>query len=328
MADFRGDYPAAGDEDAGAAQAPRRSFTGLANLAGALVSAALLIGVGVWGYKIVMRDVSGVPVVHAAQGPMRVAPESPGGRPAEHQGLAVNRVAGQGEAEPPAERLLLAPEPMDLADEDRPMQGEAEAKALEGTAEVDVENAEAEEVPGRPVANDVQLASIQQLADQIAAEAEPLSEVSDTAATEGEEDEVSDIAELSEEGDVMASVRPKNRPEGLRETFAAAVITHDMNPTEDEGGIEIEASAIPSGTRLAQLGAFESAEVARQEWERLATRFDAYLEGKKRVIQKASSGGRTFYRLRAYGFRDLSDARRFCAAFVAERQECIPLSTK
>ena len=36
--------------------------------------------------------------------------------------------------------------------------------------------------------------------------------------------------------------------------------------------------------------------------------------GKLRVIQTAESGGRTFYRLRAAGFADEADARRFCSA--------------
>ena len=46
------------------------------------------------------------------------------------------------------------------------------------------------------------------------------------------------------------------------------------------------------------------------------------------MIQKAQSGGRTFYRLRAHGFEDLADARRFCALLVAEGPDCIPVVTK
>ena len=90
----------------------------------------------------------------------------------------------------------------------------------------------------------------------------------------------------------------------------------------------MDADTIPLGTRLAQLGAFDSAEVARAEWDRLAGRFGDFLDGKQRVIQRAESGGRTFYRLRAMGFADLGDARRFCSALVAERAECIPVVTR
>ena len=43
------------------------------------------------------------------------------------------------------------------------------------------------------------------------------------------------------------------------------------------------------------------------------------------VLQPAESGGRTFYRLRAHGFDDEDDARRFCSAFVAQNATCIPV---
>jgi hypothetical protein len=82
------------------------------------------------------------------------------------------------------------------------------------------------------------------------------------------------------------------------------------------------------GSRLAQLGAFESAEVARTEWDRLSTRLGDLLDGKRRVVQRAESGGRTFYRLRVVGFDDLADARRFCSALQAEQAECIPVVTR
>ena len=49
------------------------------NWVGALMSVALIAGLGVWGYQLAMRDVTGVPVVRALEGPMRVTPEEPGG---------------------------------------------------------------------------------------------------------------------------------------------------------------------------------------------------------------------------------------------------------
>ena len=91
---------------------------------------------------------------------------------------------------------------------------------------------------------------------------------------------------------------------------------------------EIDPDTLAAGTRLVQLGAYDSAEVARSEWARLEARFGDYMEEKDRVIQKASSGGRTFYRLRAHGFEDISDARRFCAAFVAGDADCIPVVSR
>ncbi len=77
-----------------------------------------------------------------------------------------------------------------------------------------------------------------------------------------------------------------------------------------------------------QLGAFDSEAIARSEWERLSRQFSSFLDGKQRLIQQAERGGRTFYRLRAVGFADLADTRRFCAALTAEGAGCVPVVAK
>ena len=88
---------------------------------------------------------------------------------------------------------------------------------------------------------------------------------------------------------------------------------------------EVDPSTIASGTRLVQLGAFDDAATARGEWDKIAARFNDYIDGKSRVIQEATSGGRKFYRLRAVGFDDLNASRRFCAVLVAGNAACIPV---
>ena len=57
------------------AEGQPKSIKSVVNLLGAVTSLALVVGVGVWGYKLVIRDVSGVPVIRAAEGPMRIQPE-------------------------------------------------------------------------------------------------------------------------------------------------------------------------------------------------------------------------------------------------------------
>ncbi len=52
------------------------------------------------------------------------------------------------------------------------------------------------------------------------------------------------------------------------------------------------------------------------------------LTEKSRVVQTAQSGGRTFYRLRASGFADEGEARRFCSALLAEDTACIPVALR
>jgi hypothetical protein len=60
----------------------------------------------------------------------------------------------------------------------------------------------------------------------------------------------------------------------------------------------------------------------------LTRNFPDYFAGRGRVVQQATSGGREFYRLRAHGFDDLSDARRFCTALLAQGAACIPVTVR
>ncbi|WP_353472031.1 SPOR domain-containing protein [Salipiger sp. H15] len=308
------DYPYDGPE----APAPTgRKAASLANWTGAAVSLALVVGIGVWGYELLVRDVNGVPVVQAMEGPMRIAPEDPGGSTADHIGLAVNAVAGTGLAEPGADRLLLAPQGIGLSDEDMPQKN---LTAQTGTGEDlaptslsgDEELAEMDDEGG-------EVDPIQALADQIAANARPFGDL----APEGGE-LVASVTGAAPAGALIRSRRPETRPGDLLNQPVA------LAPAAPEpvGPSEIDSESLPAGTRLAQLGAYASADVARQEWERFSARFGEFMTGKDRVIEKASSGGRTFYRLRAAGFTDLADARRFCAAFVAENADCIPVTTR
>ena len=104
-------------------------FRKLTNGAGALTSVALVAGLVYWGYALAMRDVNGIPVIRALEGPARIAPNDPGGELALHQGLAVNRIAADGTAAEAANSVTLAPGASGLAEEDQPM-GEAVAAAV------------------------------------------------------------------------------------------------------------------------------------------------------------------------------------------------------
>ncbi|MCC1493320.1 SPOR domain-containing protein [Cognatishimia sp. F0-27] len=328
---------------AGAEMRARPSVANVTNWAGAAVSLALIAGVGVWGYKLVSRDVSGVPVVMALEGPMRVAPENPGGQLADHQGLAVNAVAGEGVAAAPADRLVLAPRPAGLSEEDVALgvlaplvQAEASRQSpieasLRVTAEIeDAESAAALDDDVIPDLTDD--AALTAFVERMAAGATPLSELAPGETPPP----VTALADTEIVPPEMAlglsrSLRPQLRPSGLRTASLTAVtpeIAAAVAAAQQGGTREIDPASLPEGTRLVQIGTFKDADAARAEWRRLETRFSAFLEGKSRVIQRASSGGRVFYRLRAEGFADLSDARRFCAEFVAANVDCIPVVTR
>lgn len=307
------------------------STTTLVNLSGGLVSIALLIGVGVWGYKTLSRDVSEVPVVRAATDPMRIAPEDPGGRLGGNVGLAVNKVAAEGLAEKPADRLILAPRPVRLSVEDEPGQAITARRLAEVRAAEEAEKA-------------AQLAAAEQ-ADPIAAltarllnGAEPLS--GDQVAPPTDDSNIAlallkaeQQAEAQETKAAMvtastgenATLRPRMRPVVLATTAPQAPIGA---PTPLQPAVDVDPASITPGTHLTQLGAYDSIDTARKEWDRFNARFADYMADKQRVIQKASSGGRTFYRLRVMNFDDMSAARHFCAALVAENADCIPLVAK
>jgi hypothetical protein len=88
---------------------------------GALLSFALIWLAASWAYDLWHRDISGVPVVAALEGPPRIRPQDPGGMTIEHQGFAVNRIAEESPVETLPERLVLAPEASRLAAEDGPV---------------------------------------------------------------------------------------------------------------------------------------------------------------------------------------------------------------
>jgi hypothetical protein len=291
----------------------------LVNYVGAIVSCALIVGVGVWGYKLVVRDVSGIPVVRAMAGEMRVLPTTPGGEVSIHTGLSVNEVAAVGEASAPEDSVALAPAMAGLADEDVVTllsTGVEEVSAIVPSVapEIEVKVAlNATQIVAAPLSTDDILA----LANQIAGHTLPLAPIADVTVV---------APRLSLAGQAMVTpVVAKNVPgvsvslrPMLRPTFTPVVAAAEVQSL-------VTTTAFALGTNLVQIGAFPKAENAATEWTRLQGRFGDVMGGKARVIQAATSGGKTFYRLRAQGFSELGDARRFCAALVAEGTDCIPV---
>ena len=337
MADYNSS-PEAGDFAYATAPQPTSTFaakrlTTLTNVAGAVVSLALVAGIGVWGYKLLMRDVSGIPVVQAAAGDMRVRPEDPGGQLAQHQGLSVNEVAAEGVAAAPADKLRLAPKPIDLADGDQIIPASMVAPVQQAEAVVTPAVQPAATAPAPLPEVDVAAAlnsgAVDDLVAQLTAGVTPLSENSATpeeivaTVTDAVVGEVTQAAAVLNAPGVRQSKRPRKRPAG-----GAQIIQASLSTTAPATAPERDASSVPAGTRLAQLGAFDSEAVAREQWDVLSGRFGSLLDGKTRIVQKATSGGRVFYRLRALGFADIADARRFCSALVAENADCIPVVTR
>ncbi len=324
---------------------------------GALVSLALIAGLGWWGYQLMVRDVTGVPVVRALEGPMRVAPDDPGGSSAQYQGLAVNNIPAVGEAEAPADRLVLAPKPTSLTPEDQPAEvlgaiaaangadkpaGGADvavASAPDATRPAPEAGAQAAATP-EPDSAPAQADSSLDRASLIEATLKSL-----TGAAEEAGNGAAPAPEVisAEIPGVSRSRLPLPRPAAVRTAALAATpsaapaaapaapataTVETASAPQGDGFASIDPADIPAGTRLVQLGAFETPEVARAEWRRVADRFDDLMADKARVIEKAQAGGRVFYRLRVHGFKDMSDARRFCSALILKDADCIPVVSR
>ncbi|WP_373356848.1 SPOR domain-containing protein [Pseudoroseicyclus sp. CXY001] len=323
-------------------------------LGGALLSLALVVGIGVWGYKLMLRDATGVPVVRAMSGPMREAPASPGGEVAPHMGLSVNEVAALGTAGPESDALVLAPQPLPLADEDLAHVMTAEADELRADEDAGdlslVSEALAAEGVERPGAAEA-AAEAEALAEAILASAEVTGATTAAAPAPrdpADEEITQPLEELSEEAavaDVVAEAVPDALPEGgepagaqLIAASVPGVSSAPRPPARPASAVPASARAaaapvealtvaeepLPAGTVLVQLGAFASADLASDAWAAIQADFGELIGERQPLVQTATAGGSTFYRLRMQGFEALGDARRFCSALAAENAGCIP----
>ncbi|NPD16157.1 SPOR domain-containing protein [Xinfangfangia sp. D13-10-4-6] len=327
----------------------------MVNIAGAVGSVALVVSLAYWGWELAVRDVRGVPVVRAMEGPMRVAPSGPSGLVVSHQGLEVNDVAAR-DGGNRSDTVRLAPSATELTAEDvaglsvagpaapelgAPEPGAPET-ALMGEAAADTapvtRMSAAEESPA-PL--------------EVAPEALAPATTPDTAAPVISQDEAVALAlaealgmddaasaELVAQaspalpaGAMATSPRPRARPGSLSVAAAggAAAAPALAAGTAAEGAAaatQIDPASLQPGTRLVQFGAFESEADAVAEWSRIAAKLGPLMGGKAMVVQSAESSGHTFWRLRGHGFASEDDARRFCSAAVAEQINCIPVTQR
>ena len=353
---------------------------GLVNWAGAITSLGLAAGLAVWAVDTAFRDVSAVPVVRALEGPMRVAPEKPGGTVAPYQGLALSDITSGGAAAPAPDQIVLAPPPVTL---DAPAQAEraaaraaAETTTAAGTVAEAATLAEPEKAAAitsdaetlaaaAPEAAAPLAAALSRLAqtssdgaapqpeiaapEQAAPDAAPIIAQAPVTDADASATDEAVLAEASVEvlpenvPGLARSDRPRRRPDAPRRVAATAPAPADTAPprvvtdlhlaSADPAAAtaprrEVDPAAVAPGTRVVQLGAFDSEAIARGEWTRLEAKFRDYMAGKSLMIQKARSGGRDFWRLRIVGFADGSESRRFCSALLAQNAACIPVTMR
>ena len=279
---------------------------------GAALSLSLLTGAIGWSYQLIVRDISQIPIVRAQLGPLRVAPDDPGGLTAANQGLSVTQLAVN-ERPLLSDEIFLAPAAEVLSEENVVLQISEENSSITNkekfdTLEVSTENSLDFKI--LPEQNATGLASNNEAVLSTAAFSPKKLEI---------ENAVSLALSLTNEVDSsFNSLRPKIRPVVLNQIQTDNIAQSVANEL---------VVTLPVGSAVVQLGAFESKSLAQIEWQRLEALLGSVLTSKNMVIQKAESGGKVFYRLRAFGFDDLSDARQFCSA-VNDKVACIPVVTR
>ena len=279
---------------------------------GAALSFFLLVGAIGWSYQLIVRDINQIPVVRAQLGPLRVAPDDPGGLTAANQGLSVTQLAVN---EKPllSNEIHLAPAAEILNAEHLALQVTEDVKSNidDGAFEIKEVNAE-NSINLKEVSNEIEVdtGSNKEVVHSKVAFSQKKIEI---------ENAVSLALSITDDPvDSLTLLRPKIRPMTFR---------LNNKTTGDQVVNNEPISNLPMGSAVVQLGAFENKNLAKSEWQRFEKLLGSILFSKKMIVQKAESGGKIFYRLRASGFDDISDARQFCSA-ISDRVACIPVVTR
>lgn len=298
---------------------------GARRIAGAIVFLGLVGLMGTWAWRLGTRDAAEVPIVKAMGGPTRVAPEEPGGLQAAHQGLEVNGVLA-GQPAPRAAPAVARAAPEVLAAEDTP-QGELVVAAPAILAERVL--AEAGDLPVPPA--DGQAADMQ-AAEQLSVEAAV------DAVTAEDEEAAAQVA--------AAGPRPMNRPRDLVVARAkpapapaaepAVAKVAAAKPPAPKPAVAKpaatpathEVASAKAGSRMVQLGAYDSEEMTRRAWSRLVSANPDLLSSKSLYVERTTANARVFYRLRVAGFANTEQTRVMCESLRSRGIDCIPVTVQ
>lgn len=275
---------------------------------GAIASVALVIGLVYWVFQLGIRDPNKIPIIHAMEGPARTQPENPGGEQANHQGLAVNSVQSEGTAEKPAETVVLAPRQQSLAAEDLAQDALAKIQPVIRPINASVNSL----TVTTSSIEDAIIADIK--TEQTPTIQDPSLETKNVETTEQ-----STVIPSSKYAPLQ-SIIPRQRPGDLSDRIEAATTIVSQTDTTLQ--------SVPIGTRLVQLGAYDSEKSAVKEWDKLIGKHSDLLNGKARLVHVAESGGRKFYHLHAMGFETAEDSRDLCSALMVRGTQCIPARTQ
>ncbi len=329
---------------------------------GAIVAVALLLALGVWFYRLGVRDAQNVPIIRAALDPVKVRPEDPGGTETPHQDITSYQVA---ETEPvQAAATVVAPAPPEPRPEDIAM-GDLAAASVPNPPDArpsspvgDTSSSPAPSIPTDDATDVLQNEIDRQVAavlsetpsdtgvqppsaapettvpddTRIAAATPTPSQPEEPAQSEAPQP---DLSQTEPEQDAPAVEEPEAEPLGAGTEYApAASPTVPRRPSnllarveeakkQEAQSVTDLASRAASSPVQVQLAADPDETAIRQQWRRIYNANSDVLRDRALAIQQTVSGGTTFYRLRVGPFETTSEARAVCQALKARGQDCI-----
>ena len=265
---------------------------------GLMLSISILVFLIIWGVSLNVSENAEIPVVKAKIKEARIISENPGGQIVNYQGLSVNNVQEQGAAQVTAKRILLAPEPVELREND------LTTTAIKKTDNLD----------------DLGNAVINQSKKTIVLK-------------ETEEDDQEDKQLMDDPNKVSALALKRSRKPWAREMLIIQNIEKVLEIAEveisDEEIVEVEITEpkIKRGTNLVQLGSYPTRKEAQEAWASFLKRNGTIFKNKKRSIQKFDSS-RYPFQLRALGFTTSGESRDFCILLTGLVPTCLPMRAK
>ena len=261
----------------------------IVNWAGALLSIIILITLIIWGFSLNVSDTAEIPVVKAKIKELRVVSEEPGGQIVNYQGFSVNNVQEQGKAQSAATRIILAPEPIKLIEED------VNISIIENSG----------------VTNEPKVSSLNN------GDRENKREIINVL------DGTSPFPVVIS---VIPKIRNLYGTHSLDEIIENNDV--DLTPgTNDKIKATNEVSLKP-GTNLVQLGFYSTKQKAQKVWSDLMINNSSVFKNKKRIIQNVNIRGNNSYRLTVVGFSSLGESRDFCLFLRDFSLTCLPMRAK
>ena len=283
---------------------------------GAVISLNLILWAAYWTYNIISRDINGIPIVAAQPGPLRVAPDTPGGIEAENIELAVTKIASQ-ELPPNPKAVELAPGTEKLTPDDLTIfQAIKQKKIIDRQAALN---------------NQIHLGVIEpNLSKEISLE--PVNTVTNTAnysITENQSELVAAALALAlkpSADNLIANAVAQNKFKQIKPRLRPGSLL-EASVSTTETVIRPALASVETGLAVVQFGTFATETVAFEEWDRLSKNLSVILDGRPKYVERIKRNGNEIYRLRLGGFVNIDDASRFCSAVISQ-ENCVPVIAK